>query len=137
MNTCLNQINELHDYKIPGWLNHAEKNFIKVLNQVVGNNAFVFTKIRVSDVLRNLELPESYNANDFNNEVFDFVICDKQDLSIISIIELDDRPIKLQKEFLEQSYDAICLIMNIPLIKIPARCGYDTMQLRKLIFYRH
>jgi hypothetical protein len=119
---------------IPGWLSHAEKNFIRVLSRVVANNAFIFAKVKVNDVLRHIPLYDEYDEEcDFGVKTFDFVLCDKNDLSVRCVIELDDRPPIFQKMYPEYSYDSICAELGIPLLEVPARCGYSQIELSKYI----
>ena len=119
---------------IPGWLSHAEKNFIKVLNSVIANDAFIFVKVKVNDVLRNIHVNDEYNEEyDFGNKTFDYVLCDKQDLTVKCVIELDDRPHAFQKMYPEYSYDSMCSKLGIPLLEVPARCGYNHVELRSYV----
>lgn len=117
---------------LPCWLTHAEKNFIKVLDSVVNNAAFIFTKVRVNDVLRNATIPDDQRDEyDYGLKTFDFVLCNKRDLSVSCIIELDDRPHALQKMYPEYSYQTLCDEISIALLEISARCGYEKDKLRK------
>lgn len=117
------QVNDVH--VISSWLNHAERNFIKVLNEVVENRVFIFTKVRVNDVLLNIDNIQDCYLDKYENKTFDFLLCSISDLSVKCVVELDDRPCRLQVNPPEQSYRQLCDDLNIPLLEIPAKCGYD------------
>ncbi len=117
------QVNDVH--VIPSWLNHAERNFIKVLHEIIENRAFIFTKVNVNDVLLNIKEIEDCYLDRYEYKTFDFVLCSLTDLSVKCVIDLDDRPCRLQAISPEQSYRELCDDFNIPLVEIPARCGYD------------
>lgn len=119
--------------KIGSWLNFAEINFLKVLDRAVANNAYIFTKVKVNDVLMKIESIDDLDDYDFGENTFDFVLCDKQDLSILCVIELDSRPHQMQTLCAENSYDSLCADFNIPLLEVPARCGYPIKELKKYL----
>lgn len=119
---------------VPAWLNHAEKNFMLFLIDAITDNALIFTKVPVENVLENVSLFDEYPQYSFNEEVFDFVICRPSDLSVLCIIKLDSRRIPQQMNALSEStHESICEDANIPYIVIPARCGYDTQQLKQIL----
>jgi hypothetical protein len=65
-----------------------------VLHQAIGNNAAIFGKVRVADVVEpKAGLTRSAHQKAFNRisaKHFDFLLCDKEDLSVACAIELDD-----------------------------------------------
>jgi len=73
----------------------AERSFLGVLDQAVAGRARVFGKVRVGDVLgprKGLQRGASSTArNKIDRKHFDFVLCDPSDLSVICVIELDDK----------------------------------------------
>ena len=120
---------------IPAWLNHAEKNFILFLADAIADKGIIFTKVPVDNVLENVSLFDEYPHYNFDNEVFDFVICHPADLSVLCVIKLDSRRIPKQiNPLCESTHESICVDANIPFIVIPARCGYDTQQLRRILY---
>ena len=72
----------------------AERSFHGVLHQAFGNNAIIFGKVRVADVVvPKAGLSRSARQKAFNKisaKHFDFLLCDKADLSVICALELDD-----------------------------------------------
>jgi len=73
----------------------AERSFLGVLNQAIENNAVIFGKVRVADIIKPIGgLPRNKWQSLFNKistKHFDFVICDKDNLSVLCVIELDDK----------------------------------------------
>lgn len=73
----------------------AEGSFLGVLNQAVSGKARVFGKVRVGDVLKpkpSLQRgPATTARNRINRKHFDFILCRPDDLSVICVIELDDK----------------------------------------------
>lgn len=63
----------------------AERSFLGVLQQAVGNNAAIFAKVRVADIVEpKTGLSRSARQKAFNKisaKRFDFLLCDKEDLS--------------------------------------------------------
>ena len=117
-----------HSFKINSWLSHAERNFIKFLNRAVDQRAFIFSKVNVSDVFQSIDIVNRHNH--LADKAFDFVLCDIDDLSVLCVIELDDRPHQQQRLSREKNYAALCAAAAVPLLEIPARCGYDVNQLK-------
>ena len=72
----------------------GERSFLGVLKQAVGNNAAIFGKVRVADVVEPKSgLSRSARQKAFNKisaKHFDFLLCDKENLSVTCAIELDD-----------------------------------------------
>lgn len=119
--------------KIASWLNFAEINFLKVLARATEGKAFIFTKVKLNDILLRIESIDDMGELDFGDKTFDFVLCDKQDLSVICVIELDSRSHQAQSQCAEESYEALCADFAIPLLEVPARCGYNVAELARYI----
>ncbi len=119
---------------VPSWLNHAEKNFIKFLAHAVADQALIFTKVPVNNVLEHASSFEEYPQYDFETEVFDFVLCRISDLAVLSVLSLDTRKIPNQKQPLaDNAHRSLCEDATIPYLEIPARCGYEIAKLRQLL----
>ncbi len=116
----------------------AERSFYGALNQVVRENARIFGKVRVADVVtprKNLS-PSDWQKtfNKINSKHFDFILCDYNDLSVICAIELDDsshkaRNRKERDEFLK----GVCNASGLPLIQVPAKSGYVIDDIKQLL----
>jgi len=116
----------------------AERSFLGVLTQAVEDNALIFGKVRVADVLTPINgLPRNnWQAlfNKISSKHFDFIVCDKADLSILCAIELDD---KSHNSKARKSRDAFlrsaCNSANMPFIQIPAKATYNIDEIRQTL----
>ncbi len=128
-----------HSYKkIDSLFSPAERSFLGVLSQAVDGNAFVFGKVRVADVIK----PEQSSDrklwqiafNKINSKHFDFVLCDKNDLSVLCVIELDDKSHNSKSRQLRDAFlSAACVSACLPLIQVPAKAGYNIDELRQML----
>ncbi|MCU0590277.1 MAG: DUF2726 domain-containing protein [Desulfobacterales bacterium] len=116
----------------------AERSFLGVLHQAVGNNAVIFGKVRAADVVEpKAGLSRSARQKAFNRisaQQFDFLLCDKEDLSVACAIELDDGPHNSKRrqerdEFLK----GVCEASGIPLILVPAKSAYVISEVKRLL----
>jgi ssDNA-binding Zn-finger/Zn-ribbon topoisomerase 1 len=116
----------------------AERSFLGVLQQAVGNSATIFGKVRMADVLEPKSgLGRSARQKAFNRisaKHFDFLLCDKEDLSVACAIELDDGSHNSKRrqerdEFLK----GVCEAAGVPLIQIPAKSAYVISEVRSLL----
>ena len=128
-----------HSYnKIDSLFTPAERSFLGVLNQAIEDNAFVFGKVRVADVLKpskdvaRKQWQSTFNK--INSKHFDFVLCDKGNLSVLCVIELNDKSHNSKKrkdrdEFLTSA----CESAKLPLIQIPAQSAYNIDEIRQTL----
>ena len=107
----------------------AERSFLGVLEQALGEDFQVFGKVRLNDIICVQKgLPKSawQSANNkIDRKHIDFVICKSDDLSILAAVELDDkshgRKDRVNRdEFLDLAFGAA----GIPLVHFPAQKGY-------------
>ena len=122
----------------PYLLSKAERSFYGVLSQAVGDNALIFSKVRVADVLtpqKGLNRANWQRAfNKISAKHVDFLLCDPQDCAVKLAIELDDAShgsAKRQKRdaFLEQA----CESAGLPLLRIRAARGYGVADIRQQV----
>lgn len=116
----------------------AERSFLGVLQQAVGENARVFGKVRVADVLTPAKgLSRSgwqMSFNKISGKHFDFLLCDPNDLSILCALELNDRSHDAGKRkgrdaFLENA----CRSAGLPLIWMPAKAAYSIPEIQEVL----
>lgn len=117
---------------------HAERSFIGVLQQAVGNNTVIFGKVRVADVVSPKEgLKRTSWQKAFNKiaaKHFDFLLCDKEDLSVSCAIELDDGSHHSKRRHESDAFlKGVCEAAGIPLIQVPAKSAYIISELRRLL----
>jgi hypothetical protein len=113
----------------------AERALLGVLDLAAAEHYRVFAKVRVADLLAPRSgLPQAERNRAFNriqSKHVDFVICDRETLSIVCAVELDDashrRTRRRQRdEFLASAFEAA----GLPLVSIPARSGYSIGDVR-------
>lgn len=124
--------------KVAALFSPAERSFLGVLQQAVGNNAAIFGKVRVADVLepkKGLGRSAKQTAlNKISNKHFDFLLCDKEDVSVACVIELDDgsptpKGRHTEDEFLKRA----CEAAGIPLVRIPAQSACAVSEVQRLL----
>jgi ssDNA-binding Zn-finger/Zn-ribbon topoisomerase 1 len=116
----------------------AERSFLGVLRQAVGNNAAIFGKVRVADVVEPKScLGRSARQKAFNKisaKHFDFLLCDKEDLSVACAIELDDGSHNSKRRQERDGFlKGVCEAAGVPLIQIPAKSAYVISEVRSLL----
>lgn len=107
----------------------AERSFLGVLEQAVGDDFRLFGKVRVADVLEprdGLNRSAWQSAfNKINRKHFDFVLCAPGDLSVLCAIELDDKSHQRKHRHDRDEFLAgACRAAGIPLISFPAQHAY-------------
>jgi uncharacterized protein DUF2726 len=116
----------------------AELSFLGVLDRAVHGRYRVFGKVRVADVMtpaRGLNRKNWQIAfNKISSKHFDYVLCDKGNLEVIAVIELDDKSHNKKEtaardHFLEQA----CRSANLKLIRFNVRYGYNTVSVLEKI----
>jgi len=116
----------------------AERSFLGVLQQAVGNNAAIFGKVRVADVVEPKEgLGRSMRQKAFNKisaKHFDFLLCDKEDLSVACAIELNDSShYSKRRQERDEFLKGVCGAAGVPLIQIPAKSAYVISEVLALL----
>jgi hypothetical protein len=116
----------------------AERSFLGVLHQAVGNNAAIYGKVRVADVVEpKTGLNRSARQSAFNRisgKHFDFLLCDKEKLSVICAIELDDRSHNSKRRHERDEFlNGVCEAAGVPLIQVPAKSAYVISEVRGLL----
>lgn len=115
----------------------GERSFFGVLTQAIGDKAKIFGKVRVADVItpkKGIPRAEWQKAfNKISGKHFDFILCDKDDLSIICAIELDDSSHqsknRQQRDLFLQSASKAA---SVPLHHVQARSTYNLGEIKGL-----
>lgn len=116
----------------------AERSFLGVLDQAVGEEYRIFGKVRVADIVEPQRgLGKSLRQKALNRitaKHFDFVLCTKSDLSVVCAIELDDQSHQQRKR---QERDAflvgLCKAISLPLVQVPAKRTYSVPEVRATV----
>ena len=116
----------------------AERSFLGVLEQAVGAQYRIFGKVRVADVVGVQKMNDraawQRAFNRISAKHFDFILCDPKDLSVIAAIELNDRSHKNPKRQQRDDFlTRVCESIELPLIQLPARRGYQLDAIKETI----
>jgi len=116
----------------------AERSFLGVLGQATSDKIKIFGKVRVADVIspaKGMNRSEWQKAfNKISAKHFDFVLCDKDDLSILCVIELNDSSHQKKNRTERDAFLVnACKSADVKLIQIPAQASYNIVELRNFI----
>lgn len=121
--------------KQPSLFTPAERSFLGVLEQAVGNEFRIMGKVRLGDIVKvkaGLDNKERQSAfNKIQSKHVDFVACDPNDLSIQFVIELDDKSHERDdRQDRDAFVDKVMEAAEIPIIHFPARKAYVIQEVR-------
>lgn len=117
----------------------AERSFFGVLNQAVNDKAVVFGKVRVADVLRpSRGMSKSKWRSAFNrisSKHFDYVMCYPDTLSVMAVIELDDKShAKAKRAERDRFLNSACAGAGLPLHRFKAAGAYNVSEISSILF---
>jgi very-short-patch-repair endonuclease len=124
--------------KEPTLFSPAERSFLGVLDQAIGDQFRIMGKVRLADVIKvrpGLEASARQTAfNKIQSKHLDFVACDPADLSIQFAVELDDKSHKQKKRQDRDAFvDAAMNAAGVPIIHFPAQKAYSIQDVRDKI----
>ena len=116
----------------------AERSFLGVLNQAIGTDVQIFGKVRVADVItpkKGMSRSDWQKAfNKISSKHFDYLLCNKNDLSVLCAIELNDSSHNTKKrKDRDKLLEGACKSANLPLIQISAKATYNIQDIRQSI----
>lgn len=116
----------------------AERSFFGVLNQAVDGKHEIFGKVRVVDVITTQKgLTASVRQTAFNKisrKHFDYLLCNKKDLSVLCAIELNDSSHNSEKTRKRDAFlESACESANIPLVQIKAQATYNFNEIKDVL----
>ena len=126
----------LHSYdRIDFLFSEAERNFLSSLGAAIQGRYAIFGKVRISDIAepakRYYGKPRMYVANRINQKHVDFVICQRDNLHIVGVVELDDsshnQPNRIGRDAL---VDHVMQSAGIPILHVPVSSGYNVQTLQ-------
>ena len=124
--------------KLGSLFSPSELSFLGVLNQAIGSNAHVFGKVRVADVItpkNGMSRSDWQKAfNKISRKHFDYLLCNKNDLSVLCAIELNDSSHNSKKRKDRDKFlEGACRSANLPLVKISAKRTYNIQDIQQSI----
>ena len=116
----------------------AERSFLGALDAAVGTDYRIFAKVRVADIVEpKKKLGKSaWQAafNRINAKHFDYVLCNRRDLSVICVVELDDQSHQKPKRKTRDTFlVSVCEAIDLPLVQIPAQRTYSVTEIKTRI----
>jgi hypothetical protein len=113
----------------------AERSFLGLLEQILGNEYRIIGKVRMADIIRPRNgLSASVRTSALNritSKHVDFAVCDRRTLQVIGVIELDDSS---HGESARQSRDefvnAALSSAGVPFVRITAQRAYSPAEVR-------
>lgn len=111
----------------PALFSPAERSFLRVLERVLGSEYRVFGKVRIADLIKPENGAGRHAAlNRIVGKHVDFVVCNATDLSIIGVIELDDKSHNQDSRRKRDAFvDRAFASAGIPITRFPARAAYS------------
>ncbi len=118
-------------------LTEAERKFYLVLSEIIGNDYLIFSKVRMADLLY---LPKMNNSdyyhyqNKIQSKHVDFLLCDKENIKPLLVIELDDSShLKIDRVLRDTLVDKIFESAQMPILHIKNSTAYDNANLSSQI----
>jgi hypothetical protein len=113
----------------------AERSFLGVLEQAVGNEFRIFAKVRLADLIsvrKGLSKSDWQKAvNRISAKHIDFVLCAKDNLAAVCAIELDDRSHeKTNRQKRDQNIADMLNAASLPLVRVKAQAAYAVQGVR-------
>jgi len=122
-------------YKIKSPLfSPAERSFYGVIVQAISDKALIFGKVRVADILS----PAKYSSksewqtafNKVSRKHFDFVLCHPKTLSVLCVIELNDKShLETDRIKRDNFLKLCCESAKLPLVQFDTKYAYTVPDL--------
>jgi len=114
-----------------------EKRFFFALQEAVGEKYYIFTKVRMADVLLPVSAKDRSRWQRAFNKVackhFDYVLCDAE-LKIVLAIELDDASHqRSDRQERDKFVDWACKSAGFVLVRVTPQKRYDVRALRTML----
>ena len=115
----------------------SERKFFQVLHEAVGERFYIFTKVRVADVLLPKDAKDRSRWRSAFNKVackhFDYVLCDRE-FRIVLAIELDDRSHdRADRKERDDFLNWACRSAGFELMRVKLQKSYNPKELRALV----
>ena len=124
--------------KEPALFSPAERSFLGVLEQVINNRYHLMGKIRLADIVKvKSGLNKSAWQNAFNkiqSKHIDIVACDPTTLSVLFVVELDDKTHSQSKrQNRDQFVDNVLRAAGIPIVHFTAKNSYSLQEIESIL----
>ncbi|MCL2790871.1 MAG: DUF2726 domain-containing protein [Desulfobulbus sp.] len=124
--------------KVDSLFTAAERSFFGVLEDAVGDQFRIFGKVRIADIatVKSISDRSAWRraVNRITGKHLDYILCDKDNLSIICGIELNDKSHKQQNRQERDNFiENLCKKISLPLVTIQAQRAYSVPEIRTAI----
>lgn len=124
--------------KEPTLFSPAERSFLGVLEQAIGDQFRIMGKVRLADVIKvkpGLARPAWQKAfNRIQSKHLDFVACDPNDLSVQFAVELDDKSHDREdRQDRDTFLDAAMKKAGVSVVRFAAKAGYSVQEVRETL----
>ena len=124
-----NEVENPYQYRRKDYLiSRAEHKFFDVLIESVGDRFYVFPQVHLATFLDHKIVGQNWKGafRHIDEKSVDFVLCDKNDLSVLCVVELNDKSHNSKKRKDRDAFlTAACESAVLPLIQIPAQAAYN------------
>jgi hypothetical protein len=117
-------------------LTAAERSFYEVLCSILDGQLLVFAKVRLADLvwMSKGTANRQSHFNRIQSKHVDFVLCDREKIAPVLVIELDDSSHEADERRDRDTFvDAALSAAELPILHIPARKAYVPADLAALI----
>lgn len=116
----------------------AERSFFGILKRSLSEHYEIFGKVRIADVLspkRGLDgISWRISFSKITSKHFDYVLCDKNTLQILAVIELDDKSHHQLKTIERDVFiEDVCKNSGLPLIRFDVKSDYHIQSVRNKV----
>jgi len=128
-----------YNYRKTGKLfTSAERSFLGVIDQAISDKYRVFGKVRVADIITPAKGMSRKSWQTAFNRIaakhFDYVLCSKDKLEVIAVIELDDKSHNSKNSQKRDSLlENACNTAELELIRFKAKSSYQVQAVREQI----
>ena len=117
----------------------AERSFYGVLKLACEDKAVVFGKVRIADILKprkGLNRGQWQIAfNKISAKHFDFILCNPKNLTVLAVIELDDKSHSQEKQIKRDEFvESACKTAGLKLHRFKASASYAVDEIKKELF---
>jgi very-short-patch-repair endonuclease len=121
--------------KIEALFTPAERSFLGVLEQSLDDRYRVFGKVRLGDIVKTAKGLSPSRRTTANNKInqkhVDFVVCSASTLTVVGVVELDDKSHERDdRSVRDQFLDQALADAKIPVIHFSAKKGYAIAEVR-------
>jgi len=113
----------------------AERSFLGVLEQSLDGRYRVFGKVRLGDIVKPAKGLSNSRRTTGNNKInqkhVDFVVCSASTLTVVGVVELDDKSHERDdRSIRDQFVDRVLADAKIPVIHFSAKKGYALAEVK-------